>query len=138
MQWLKTVLIAELSSVNSFKGRWKMMKFVDLIVWSDEATFKLNGTVNRHNCTYWSSENPKVHVHEAVNLPGLTVWCGVSSRVIVGPCFFEWTVTGAECLSTLEVSTVPTIHQLYGDEKIYCQQDGAPQHYHHDVRALLK
>jgi hypothetical protein len=44
-----------------------------------EVTFKLNVTVNRYNCVYWSSENPDVHVDKAVNLPGLSVWCGVSS-----------------------------------------------------------
>jgi hypothetical protein len=33
-------------------------QFVDTIVWSDEATF----TVNWHNCMYWSSENPNIHV----------------------------------------------------------------------------
>jgi hypothetical protein len=53
--------------------RIEFCESVDLIVWSDEATFKLNGAVNRHNCTYWSSENPNVHVGKAVNLPGLTV-----------------------------------------------------------------
>jgi hypothetical protein len=42
--------------------------FVDMTVWSDVVTFKLNGTVNRHNCTYWSSENPNTHVDKAVNL----------------------------------------------------------------------
>jgi hypothetical protein len=33
--------------------------FAGKFVWSDEAQFKLNGTVNRHNCVYWSSENPQ-------------------------------------------------------------------------------
>ncbi|KAJ4439196.1 hypothetical protein ANN_07313 [Periplaneta americana] len=27
------------------------------ILWSDEATFKLSGRANRHNCTYWYTEN---------------------------------------------------------------------------------
>lgn len=27
-------------------------------VFSDEATFEINGAVNRHNCRYWSDENP--------------------------------------------------------------------------------
>ena len=31
---------------------------LDKIIWSDEADFKLNGTVNRHNCSYWARENP--------------------------------------------------------------------------------
>jgi hypothetical protein len=55
----------------------------------------------------------------------------------VGPCFFEGTVTGAEYLNMFEVSTVPTIHQLYGDVEIYCQQDVASSHYHHDARTCL-
>lgn len=29
------------------------------ILFSDEATFMLNGTVNRHNCRYWSAINPR-------------------------------------------------------------------------------
>jgi hypothetical protein len=36
--------------------------FPDFIVWSDEATFKFNGTVNQHNCVYRASEN--LHVTE--------------------------------------------------------------------------
>ena len=39
-----------------FCGRFQRMviedeEFVTKIVWSDEAQFKLNGTVNRHNCS---------------------------------------------------------------------------------------
>ena len=31
---------------------------LDKIIWSDENEFKLNGTINRHNCRYWASTNP--------------------------------------------------------------------------------
>ena len=31
---------------------------IDHILWSDECKFNRNGIVNRHNCTYWSTENP--------------------------------------------------------------------------------
>ena len=34
--------------------------FLDIIWWSDEATFKLNGRINLHNCVYWASENPGI------------------------------------------------------------------------------
>ena len=33
-------------------------EFPEKIVWSDEAIFQLNGSINRHNCTYWALENP--------------------------------------------------------------------------------
>ncbi|KAJ8913297.1 hypothetical protein NQ315_010964, partial [Exocentrus adspersus] len=32
--------------------------FLPLIIFSDEASFQLNGNVNRHNFKYWSDENP--------------------------------------------------------------------------------
>ena len=46
--------------------------FIDKIIWSDEAMFKLNGHINRHNCIYWSDVNPKVVMEHELNLPG--VW----------------------------------------------------------------
>jgi hypothetical protein len=111
--------------------------FLGMIVWTGEATFKLNGTVNRHNCVYWFYENPNVHVNKAVNLPGLSVWCDVSSSGVEGSFFFEGTVTGAACLNMLQESIVPAVRQLYGDEDMWYQQDWAPPHYHRDVRAYL-
>lgn len=63
-------------------------QLTDLIVWSDEETFKLNGTINRHNCVYWARENPIAMEEWAVNLPGLSVGCSLSVRGIVGSFFF--------------------------------------------------
>jgi hypothetical protein len=34
--------------------------FPNFIVWSDEANFKLNGTVNQHSYVYSATENPRV------------------------------------------------------------------------------
>jgi hypothetical protein len=36
------------------------------VIWSDEAQFKMNGTVNRHNCVFWAPVNPHVHVGKEV------------------------------------------------------------------------
>lgn len=33
--------------------------FLYEIIFSDEATFALNGNVNRHNCRFWSNSNPR-------------------------------------------------------------------------------
>ncbi|GBM38583.1 hypothetical protein AVEN_71689-1 [Araneus ventricosus] len=35
-------------------------QFSGKIVWSDEVTFKLIDTSNRHNCSYWETANPHV------------------------------------------------------------------------------
>jgi hypothetical protein len=40
-------------------------EFVGKIVWSDEAQFTLNGTVNRHNYVYWAAGNPHIHADKA-------------------------------------------------------------------------
>ena len=63
-------------------------EFVGKMVWSDEAQFKLYGTVNQHNYVYWAPENPHVHVEKEVNLPDLNIWCGLSLRGLIGPFFF--------------------------------------------------
>lgn len=33
---------------------------IDRVIWSDEAIFKLNGEVNRHNMVYWVRDNPNI------------------------------------------------------------------------------
>ncbi|CAK1592284.1 unnamed protein product [Parnassius mnemosyne] len=111
--------------------------FMGSIIWSDEAQFKLNGTVNRHNCVYWGEENPHITIEKAVNLPGINVWCGLSSRGLIGPFRFEGTVTGINYLTMLADSIFPAIRALYGNDDFYFQQDGAPPHYHRDVGAYL-
>ena len=61
---------------------------LDNIIWSDEASFKLNGKVNRHNCVYWSDSNPHVTMQHELNLAGLTVWAGISNAGLIGTLFF--------------------------------------------------
>jgi len=75
----------------------------------------------------------------AVTLPGHSVWCGVSSRGVVGPFFFEGTVTGAAYFNMLQDIIVPAIRQLFGDEYMNdeYQEDGTFPHYNRDVRTYL-
>jgi len=112
-------------------------EFVTKIVWCDEAQFKLNGTVNRHNCVYWAPENLHDHVDKAVNLPGVNVWCELSARGLIEPFFFEETVTGEAYLEMLRSSILAAIRALYENSEIFYKQDGAPPHYHRDMRAFL-
>jgi hypothetical protein len=55
----------------------------------------LNGAINRHNCTYWALDSPHVTEQRHVNLPGITVWCALTSEGLLGPFFFDDTLTGA-------------------------------------------
>jgi hypothetical protein len=62
--------------------------FVSKIFRLDEATFKVNGTLNRCSCLYLCPENRHIYEEKPMNLPRNTVWCGISSRDITGLSFF--------------------------------------------------
>lgn len=108
-------------------------QLLDNILWSDESEFRLNGHVNKHNCCYWSHGNPRIQIPVSNDRHNLHVWCGISSNGILGPYFFDGTVTGASYLTLLREFAAPhlTMHNLY------LQQDGAPAHYALIVRDWL-
>lgn len=107
--------------------------YIDKIWWSDEAIFKLNGHINRHNCVYWSAENPHVAIEKEVNLPGVTVWCAISSSGIIGPFFFDTSVSSQSYLTMLKEKFWPCVQH----QEAFFQQDGAPPHYGAVVREWL-
>ncbi|PNF29413.1 hypothetical protein B7P43_G07048 [Cryptotermes secundus] len=55
-------------------------EFAGKVIWSDVAQFKMNSTVNCHNCVDLAPVNPHVHGGKEVNLPGVNVQSGLSSR----------------------------------------------------------
>ena len=71
-----------------------------------------------------------------VNLPGITVWCGLSSRELIGPLFFVAILTGPVYLNLLQHCLMPSISEHF-EKGYYFQQGGAPTHCHHDVRFFL-
>ncbi|GFS72586.1 uncharacterized protein NPIL_493121 [Nephila pilipes] len=54
-----------------------------------------------------------------------------------GPFFFDATVTGPVYLNLLQQSVISSTREDFEQEEIYFQQDGAPPHYHRDVRSFL-
>lgn len=112
--------------------------FINRIIWSDEASFKLNGHINKHNCIYYDVTNPHIIIEQEVNLPGVIVWAGVWSGGIIGPYFFPGTVSGQTYLDMLTDFLWPVVQQLpEEDAGFYFQQDGACPHYSLIVRAWL-
>jgi hypothetical protein len=77
------------------------------ILWTDEDSFKINGRINRHINVYWSDSNPHEFIQEELNVPSLTVWVGIWSGGIVGPYFFDGTVTGESCREMLREIVLP-------------------------------
>ncbi|KAJ4439285.1 hypothetical protein ANN_07406 [Periplaneta americana] len=82
----------------------------------------------------WSNENPQIFQEKTVNLPGVTVWCSLSCRGIIGPYFFEGTVTDEKYLQMLE-TTIPRLNDLFENENMfYFQEDRAPAHFHFNFK----
>lgn len=110
--------------------------FLNNIVFSDEATFCLNGNVNRHNCRYWAAENPHWMIQNHTQTPQkLNVWVGICADHIIGPFFIRGTLTGDRYLQLLQQQIIPACQANLDD--LWFQQDGAPPHYHLDVRRYL-
>jgi len=101
----------------------------DKIIWTDESIFKLNGHVNRHNSIYWASENPRIAIEKDFNVPGVSVWIGMSSYGIIVPFFFTSTITGESYVEMLKDNFQPAIADLYDLDDFWYQHDGAPAHY---------
>ncbi|CAH0382002.1 unnamed protein product [Bemisia tabaci] len=109
-------------------------------MFSDEATFKSNGEVNRHNCHYWAADNPHwLQPVDNQNVWKLNVWCGIIGNYIIGPYFFDGTVTGEVYLDFIE-NQLPGLLEnvpLNVQANMFFQQDGAPVHFKISVRTFL-
>lgn len=111
--------------------------FLSRIVWTDEAIFKLNGHVNRHNCVYYAVENPHVIITEEMNAPGVIVWAGIWVGGIIGPFFFHDNITADSYLEMLQEDIVPGIASKMHLHETFFMHDGAPAHYARSVREFL-
>ncbi|CAF4921098.1 unnamed protein product [Rotaria sp. Silwood1] len=110
-----------------------------LIFFSDEATFHVSDMVHKHNCRIWARDNPFATMEVAMNSPKVTVWCAVSSKIIVGPYFFdESTVDQHNYLDMLPNFFYPFLQKKRLTGKIIFQQNGASVHFAKAVRSWLK
>lgn len=114
--------------------------FYNLVLWTDESTFHNNGFVNGHNYHYYSDINPHVvaETHRQ-NRWSINVWGGILGTQIIGPYFFNGTLTGQIFYDFLDnnlnelLEDVPLIIR----RNMWLQLDGAPAHYSLMVRELL-
>jgi hypothetical protein len=111
-------------------------KFLLRVIFSDEATFHLSGKVNRHNVGIWGLQNPHTTLEHERDSPKVNVFCAITQTKVYGPFFFdENTVTGVTYLGMLQNWLLPQISE--NSEDFIFQQDGAPPHWHRDVRRFL-
>ncbi len=55
-------MVVELSETFLRKDTEHARKLADKICWSDESQFRLDGQLNKHNCTYWATANPELQI----------------------------------------------------------------------------
>ena len=79
--------------------------YLEYILWTDEAIFHLNGTVNRHNAITWATQSPHVYIErDTQKKAGVMLWVGLIKDNIIGPFFFDSSVTGDVYLNLLKRS----------------------------------
>ena len=115
-------------------------RFFRYVLFSDEAKFYSDGQLNRHNCHYWSDEQP--HWYRTVdhqNRWSLMVWCGSVNGHLIGPYFFEGNVDRHSYLELLR-DRLPQLLEnvdLATRQRMWLQQDGAAPHFALIVREFL-
>ena len=112
-------------------------RFLKSVLFSDESPFKVNGTRNPRHMFHWARENPHVFIpcrHQGAQ--SVMVWLGLYDQRLVGPYFFQGTVSGESYLELLRERVVPDLRAA-GTFPIWFQQDGASPHYSRIVREYL-
>ncbi|GFX46748.1 transposable element Tc3 transposase [Trichonephila clavipes] len=113
------------------------------ILFSDEATFWLNGYVNKQNCRIWSEANPQVYVETPLHPEKLTVWCALWADGIIGPYFFKndeghnVTVNGDRYRAMITNFFIPELNN-HDIQELWFQQHGATCHTARATIDLLK
>ena len=106
--------------------------YPEYILWTDEAMFHLNGTVNHHNSVTWASTNPYVYVEkDTQNKAGVMVWLGLIKDHIIDPFFFNGKLAGDLYLQLLQARLLSSLKAIMADDVVFVifQQDGASPHY---------
>nr|CAH7738443.1 unnamed protein product [Callosobruchus chinensis] len=90
------------------------------VCFSDECSFFVNGTVNRHNCRYWSDTNPRIyHEVHTQNPQKLNVWAGIFGDHIIGPFFLPGNLNGDTYLDLLENTIIPALIEIMENDQRY-------------------
>ena len=114
--------------------------FFNRVLFSDEATFHRNGSVNRHNFHYYADENPNYFRQTyCQHRWSLNVWGGIIGEYIIGPYFFERSLNGPRFLDFLRNELPGLLENITLNirRNMWLQLDGAPAHYSRAVRNFL-
>ena len=107
----------------------------DKLFFTDEAWFHLDGQVNNQNSRSWCTANPREIREKPLHSAKISVWCAISRKRIVGPLFFDTTITAGR----YQELVYQFISLLEPEERrCWFQQDGAPAHTAGSTMAMLE
>ncbi|XP_032689036.1 uncharacterized protein LOC116852618 [Odontomachus brunneus] len=114
--------------------------FPDRILWTDEATFTLNGVFNSRNFLLWQEENPHA-IREGIFQYrwSINVWAGVTADRVIGPYFLPPRLNGQAYGHFLR-NDLPILLEdvpLHMRQILVFQHDGAPAHSARQIRHIL-
>ena len=110
--------------------------FVGNIVFSDEASFHLNGSVNMHNAFIYAEENPHAICVKPLRSSALTCWAMISLHHGITFHIQDSTMNAERYHDILELKVLPVLKDRRNRAQHF-QQDGAPAHYASINRTLL-
>ena len=84
--------------------------FHKLIIFSDEATFHVNGSMNKYNLHYWSVENPHAKMEHFQDRHSVTIWCMLDSSGVIEYDISHETMNSVRYCHILEKKVVPFVH----------------------------
>ncbi|GFW83395.1 DUF4817 domain-containing protein [Trichonephila clavipes] len=115
--------------------------FAASVLFTDEATFSLEGVMNFHNLHTWADENPHaIRPHGAQRKCSINVWAGIVGDCLLGPYILPERLNGSVYLTFLQ----EVLPEMLNDvpmpirQRIRFQHDGAPAHFSIDVTAHLQ
>lgn len=115
-------------------------RFLQKILWTDEAKFTRAGITNHRNDHLWCSVNPKaVRQSSFQHEFSVNVWAGIINDRLIGPLELPPTLNGARFLEFLQTQFADSLMELPLSyrQHMWVQLDGAPAHYSRAVREYL-
>ena len=100
--------------------------------------FDLNPTLNMQNCRIWREDKPLPAVCKETDFPQKQmVWIGFTNTFVIGPYFFETTVSSDTYCKLLIDYVIPQLKARHKFSSSIFQQDGARPHTARQTLELL-
>ncbi|GFV18356.1 uncharacterized protein TNCV_713271 [Trichonephila clavipes] len=111
------------------------------ILWTDEAYFTLNGSINTKNCVHWERRILTCGASTPLFDAKVTVWCGIAATFVLGPFLTLGNDPDRPCTCSVTLSVcshaenyvLPELRRNALNDIVW-MQDGVPPHIARSVK----